>query len=207
MILARALRTNAGWATTIASSRAAATSRSSSVRSLSLAAAACRQKSATVSPVVLQWTTDHAPHFVLSSSTTTNGDDSRVEDGGTADDDVDEEDNTVVPEDEGNDETTTGLAKDESDLEKSLRPSEVVKELNLHIVGQQDAKRAVAIALRNRWRRRQLPEDLMKEVTPRNVLMIGPTGCGKVRTHSIYNNNHRGIEKQTNNSFHFPNTF
>jgi len=67
----------------------------------------------------------------------------------------------------------------ESELEKRLRPLEVVKELDRHIVGQPDAKRAVAIAMRNRWRRKQLPEDLMKEVTPRNVLMIGPTGCGK----------------------------
>ncbi len=61
----------------------------------------------------------------------------------------------------------------------SLRPTEVVNELNRHIVGQPSAKRAVAIAMRNRWRRRQLPKDLLKEVTPRNVLMIGPTGCGK----------------------------
>mmetsp|Transcript_29035 Transcript_29035/g.61809 ORF Transcript_29035/g.61809 Transcript_29035/m.61809 type:complete len:563 (+) Transcript_29035:210-1898(+) len=61
----------------------------------------------------------------------------------------------------------------------SLRPSEVVTELNRHIVGQASAKRAVAIAMRNRWRRRQLPPALLKEVTPRNVLMIGPTGCGK----------------------------
>jgi len=66
-----------------------------------------------------------------------------------------------------------------SDLKAQLRPSEVVDSLNAHIVGQNDAKRAVAIAMRNRWRRRQLPGDLMKEVTPRNVLMIGPTGCGK----------------------------
>jgi len=66
-----------------------------------------------------------------------------------------------------------------SELDISLRPQEVVKELDRHIVGQPDAKRAVAIAMRNRWRRRQLPPDLMKEVTPRNVLMIGPTGCGK----------------------------
>lgn len=58
----------------------------------------------------------------------------------------------------------------------ALRPSEVVSELNRHIVGQADAKRAVAIAMRNRWRRRQLPAELLKEVTPRNVLMIGPTG-------------------------------
>lgn len=61
----------------------------------------------------------------------------------------------------------------------SLRPTEVVNELDRHIVGQASAKRAVAIAMRNRWRRRQLPPALLKEVTPRNVLMIGPTGCGK----------------------------
>ncbi|KAL3822365.1 hypothetical protein ACHAXA_001742 [Cyclostephanos tholiformis] len=61
----------------------------------------------------------------------------------------------------------------------NLRPTEVVAELNRHIVGQSAAKRAVAIAMRNRWRRRQLPPSLLKEVTPRNVLMIGPTGCGK----------------------------
>jgi len=64
-------------------------------------------------------------------------------------------------------------------LKHQLRPLEVVSELDLHIVGQNDAKRAVAIAMRNRWRRRQLPKELRKEVTPRNVLMIGPTGCGK----------------------------
>lgn len=64
-------------------------------------------------------------------------------------------------------------------LELNLRPSDVVTELNKHIVGQDDAKRAVAIAMRNRWRRMQLPDDLKKEVTPRNVLLVGPTGCGK----------------------------
>src|SRR6516225_7947691 len=58
-------------------------------------------------------------------------------------------------------------------------PREIVSELDKHIVGQQDAKRAVAIALRNRWRRLQLPEDLREEVLPKNILMIGPTGCGK----------------------------
>lgn len=78
-------------------------------------------------------------------------------------------------------ETDTAVAavQEESHLERNLRPSEVVKELDRHIVGQKDAKRAVAIAMRNRWRRKQLPEDLMKEVTPRNVLLVGPTGCGK----------------------------
>ena len=58
-------------------------------------------------------------------------------------------------------------------------PREIVSELDRFIVGQADAKRAVAIALRNRWRRQQLPEALRQEVTPKNILMIGPTGCGK----------------------------
>ncbi len=58
-------------------------------------------------------------------------------------------------------------------------PREIVSELDRYIVGQNDAKRAVAIALRNRWRRQQLPEALREEVLPKNILMIGPTGCGK----------------------------
>ena len=58
-------------------------------------------------------------------------------------------------------------------------PREIVSELNRYIIGQNDAKRAVAIALRNRWRRLQLPEGLREEVVPKNILMIGPTGCGK----------------------------
>ena len=61
----------------------------------------------------------------------------------------------------------------------NMTPREIVEELNRHIVGQDDAKRAVAIALRNRWRRMQLPESLQSEVTPKNILMIGPTGVGK----------------------------
>jgi ATP-dependent HslUV protease ATP-binding subunit HslU len=60
-----------------------------------------------------------------------------------------------------------------------MTPREIVQELDKHIVGQQKAKRAVAIALRNRWRRQQLPEALRQEVTPKNILMIGPTGVGK----------------------------
>jgi ATP-dependent HslUV protease ATP-binding subunit HslU len=60
-----------------------------------------------------------------------------------------------------------------------MTPREIVHELDRHIIGQQDAKRAVAIALRNRWRRQQLPEALRAEVTPKNILMIGPTGVGK----------------------------
>ncbi|AXA65237.1 MULTISPECIES: ATP-dependent protease ATPase subunit HslU [Pseudomonas] len=61
----------------------------------------------------------------------------------------------------------------------SMTPREIVHELNRHIIGQDDAKRAVAIALRNRWRRMQLPVELRPEVTPKNILMIGPTGVGK----------------------------
>ena len=61
----------------------------------------------------------------------------------------------------------------------AFSPREIVSELDRHIVGQSDAKRAVAIALRNRWRRQQLDEDMREEVLPKNILMIGPTGVGK----------------------------
>lgn len=60
-----------------------------------------------------------------------------------------------------------------------MTPREIAQELDKHIVGQQSAKRAVAIALRNRWRRMQVKEDLRNEITPKNILMIGPTGVGK----------------------------
>ncbi|MFI4852192.1 ATP-dependent protease ATPase subunit HslU [Gimesia chilikensis] len=60
-----------------------------------------------------------------------------------------------------------------------LTPRQIVAELDKHIVGQDDAKRAVAIALRNRWRWQQLPDELRKEITPKNIVMIGPTGVGK----------------------------
>jgi ATP-dependent HslUV protease ATP-binding subunit HslU len=60
-----------------------------------------------------------------------------------------------------------------------MTPSEIVSELDKHIIGQDAAKRAVAIALRNRWRRQQVPEPLRQEITPKNILMIGPTGVGK----------------------------
>ncbi len=62
---------------------------------------------------------------------------------------------------------------------QSMTPAEIVAELDKHIVGQQDAKRAVAIALRNRWRRQQVAEPMRQEITPKNILMIGPTGVGK----------------------------
>ena len=61
----------------------------------------------------------------------------------------------------------------------NFSPREIVSELDRFIVGQNDAKRAVAVALRNRWRRQQLPDSLREEVLPKNILMIGPTGCGK----------------------------
>ena len=63
--------------------------------------------------------------------------------------------------------------------ESSFTPREIVSELDRFIVGQQAAKRAVAIALRNRWRRQQLDDTMRDEVLPKNILMIGPTGVGK----------------------------
>ena len=64
-------------------------------------------------------------------------------------------------------------------MKNELSPHEVVKQLNRYIIGQDEAKRAVAIALRNRYRRAQLPEEMREEITPKNILMIGPTGVGK----------------------------
>ena len=61
----------------------------------------------------------------------------------------------------------------------NMTPREIVQELDKHIIGQAGAKRAVAIALRNRWRRQQLDDHLKSEITPKNILMIGPTGVGK----------------------------
>src|SRR5690554_394911 len=63
--------------------------------------------------------------------------------------------------------------------DRNFSPREIVSELDRFIVGQGDAKRAVAVALRNRWRRQQLPDALRQEVSPKNILMIGPTGVGK----------------------------
>ena len=60
-----------------------------------------------------------------------------------------------------------------------MTPREIVQELDKHIVGQDEAKRAVSIALRNRWRRMNVDESLRAEITPKNILMIGPTGVGK----------------------------
>ena len=62
---------------------------------------------------------------------------------------------------------------------QSFSPREIVSELDRYIIGQDEAKKAVAIALRNRWRRQQLEDDMKDEVLPKNILMIGPTGIGK----------------------------
>ena len=63
--------------------------------------------------------------------------------------------------------------------QRAFTPREVVSELDRYIVGQREAKRAVAIALRNRWRRQQVPPELRDEIAPKNIIMIGPTGVGK----------------------------
>src|SRR4029079_2097549 len=72
-----------------------------------------------------------------------------------------------------------GQNVDEEPLLDELTPREIVRELDKHVVGQADAKRAVAIALRNRIRRQKLPPEMAEEVMPKNILMIGPTGVGK----------------------------
>ena len=64
-------------------------------------------------------------------------------------------------------------------MESSFSPREIVSELDKFIIGQKNAKKAVAVALRNRWRRKQLPDNLKEEILPKNILMVGPTGCGK----------------------------
>ena len=63
--------------------------------------------------------------------------------------------------------------------EKDLTPARIVEELDRYVVGQKDAKRAVAVAIRNRWRRMQLSKDMRREVVPKNILLMGPTGAGK----------------------------
>jgi ATP-dependent HslUV protease ATP-binding subunit HslU len=78
-----------------------------------------------------------------------------------------------------NDNPPPPAARPVKETAASFSPREIVSELDRFIVGQHDAKRAVAIALRNRWRRQQLSEELREEVLPKNILMIGPTGVGK----------------------------
>ena len=103
-------------------------------------------------------------------------DDSTEEDGEKeSDDDVTAATTTTENDTEDVDVDAEGVV-DKNELNKNLKPSEIVEALDRHIVGQSAAKKSVAIAMRNRWRRRQLHEDLRKEVTPRNVLLVGPTG-------------------------------
>jgi ATP-dependent HslUV protease ATP-binding subunit HslU len=78
-----------------------------------------------------------------------------------------------------NSESPPNAKQTEGNPLKMMTPKEIVHALDHHIVGQSEAKKSVAIALRNRWRRAQLPEELRQEVTPKNILMIGPTGVGK----------------------------
>ena len=78
-------------------------------------------------------------------------------------------------------------------MNDSLTPKAIVRALDEHIVGQQDAKRAVAVALRNRWRRQRLSPALRDEVSPKNILMIGPTGCGKSAMSAAMSNRSRAI--------------
>src|SRR3990172_753999 len=73
----------------------------------------------------------------------------------------------------------TGLGRRGLCMMEDLTPRAIVQELDKYIIGQTAAKRAVAVALRNRYRRRMLPDNLRKEITPKNILMIGPTGVGK----------------------------
>ena len=68
---------------------------------------------------------------------------------------------------------------DEAPDMDQMTPAEIVRRLDEYIVGQHPAKRAVAVAIRNRWRRQQLPPEMRDEVTPKNILMVGPTGVGK----------------------------
>src|ERR687890_2015819 len=86
---------------------------------------------------------------------------------------------TTSPANDQDSDHPSGAPSKAGQMNDSLTPKAVVAVLDAHIIGQDDAKRAVAVALRNRWRRQQLPETLRDEVTPKNILMIGPTGCGK----------------------------
>eukprot|EP00529_Nitzschia_sp_RCC80_P011958 CAMPEP_0113516982 /NCGR_PEP_ID=MMETSP0014_2-20120614/41939_1 /TAXON_ID=2857 /ORGANISM="Nitzschia sp." /LENGTH=582 /DNA_ID=CAMNT_0000413995 /DNA_START=11 /DNA_END=1759 /DNA_ORIENTATION=- /assembly_acc=CAM_ASM_000159 len=111
-----------------------------------------------------------------------NKDDDAKTDDATAKGDEEKEEGTPTADVNTTGESTSTSDKSfeaQSELKQNLKPSSIVDSLNRHIVGQHDAKRAVAIAMRNRWRRRQLSDELRKEVTPRNVLLVGPTGCGK----------------------------
>ena len=73
------------------------------------------------------------------------------------------------------------INKEKIEEKKNYTPKEIVKELDRYIIGQNDAKKAVALALRNRWRRQRVPEDLREEILPKNILMIGQLGSEKLK--------------------------
>jgi ATP-dependent HslUV protease ATP-binding subunit HslU len=75
--------------------------------------------------------------------------------------------------------STLNIQSKSTTLRQAMTPQEVVSYLDNYIIGQKDAKKAVAIAFRNRWRRQQLPIEIKNEIIPKNILMIGSTGCGK----------------------------
>jgi len=75
---------------------------------------------------------------------------------------------------------------DNASNDKHFTPSSIYAYLNKHVVGQDEAKRALSIAYRNRWRRKQLTPELQGEIYPKNILMVGPTGCGKTEVLSNY---------------------
>ena len=83
-----------------------------------------------------------------------------------------------------------------------MTPREIVSETNKHIIGQDNAKRSAAIALRNRWRRMQLNEELRHEVTPKNILMIGPTGVGNRNRPSSGKTGQRAVHQSRSNKIH-----
>ena len=88
--------------------------------------------------------------------------------------------------------TNLNLVKEKEKIEQSrvsaLSPREIVSELDRYVIGQKEAKKAVAVALRNRWRRQALSDEMKDEVLPKNILMIGPTGVGKQRFLEDYQN-------------------
>ena len=83
---------------------------------------------------------------------------------------------------------STGGRTDSRKGSDELTPTQIVRELDKYVIGQHEAKKSVAIALRNRWRRLQVPENLREEIMPNNIILIGPTGVGKTRSQEGWRN-------------------